>query len=146
MDHRHIEEKILEFFDGELGESERRGIEAHLPQCAECTGALERWRRIRTALATATVCRPSGEFVNQVMERLAGPVQEEETATVRFFPGVKWLMPALGYAFALMMMFFAIAQREPIINTETMLLSNIPQKSQWAFSAENPEQGKLVEM
>ena len=150
MNHPYFEDQLAEFFDGELAESRRAEVEAHLSGCEECRVMLERWSKIKSAFISAPVGRSSAEFIDGVMDRLAAPVEQEQDYSRKTFPGLKWLMPALGYAFALTVMFFAIAGRQPIyaVNTENMLLSDIPQKSQWAFSAEipEPEQGKLIEV
>ena len=43
-------------------------------------------------------------------------------------------------------MLIAISNREPLIDTETVLLADTPQKTQWTFSKEMPEIDTLLNL
>ena len=144
MNHQSWKEKIACFHDPELPESERREIAEHLSACEECTGLLKQWKNLRTSFKTVSLPQSSGFFVNAVMGRLADLESPREAEPAK--PSVlNWLLPAIGYAFAFCLMFVAISQREAPINTSAVLLSDVPQSSQWTFSAEPPDVGGLVE-
>lgn len=135
MNHEIMKEKVQAFRDAELPQEERTEIEKHLPLCEECRGILKRAEALGAAMMRASADGgPSDVFVRQVMTRLARMDQPEPAPRGPVF--LRWLFPALGYSFALLLMFVAIAHREPYINTESVLLADIPQNSQWAFSSE----------
>ena len=51
--------KLLEYLDGELDETGRRGMESHLETCRECFNRAEFERRLRERVAqTASVPAP----------------------------------------------------------------------------------------
>ncbi len=135
MNHEIMKEKVQAFRDAELPQEERAEIETHLPACEECRGILKRAEVLGAALVRASADDGLSEvFVRQVMTRLARMDQPAPAPRRPAF--LNWLFPALGYGFALALMFVAIAHREPYINTESVLLADMPQNSQWAFSSE----------
>lgn len=150
MNHKKIQEKLSAFREGELEGRERQEIAGHLSQCGECRLRLEQWGRIRAVLSQAAVTGDGENFVEQTMVRLQALDREAAPAFRVSFQLPKWLYPAVGYAFALMMVFVAIIAREPILNveanTETVLLSDVPQDAQWTFSGETPGINELFEV
>ena len=140
------EEKILAWHDRELGDEERREAAAHLQVCEDCRQLLKHWEQIHAGLQRKIQLEPSEIFVTGVMDRIAEFEQPEERSVRRpLFP--KWFLPLLGYGFAFVLMFVVIAQREaPVntINTEAVLLSDVPQASSWTFSGESAEINKLI--
>jgi Putative zinc-finger len=44
-------EQLSAYYDGELAPEERRAVDAHLPECAECEKTLGRWLQVSRALA-----------------------------------------------------------------------------------------------
>ena len=135
MNHEILKEKVPAFRDAELPEEERKEIDQHLPVCGECRGILK-----KTEVLGATISRVSADdglsevFVRQVMTRLA--CLDQPAVAPRRPVFLDWLFPALGYGFAIVLMFVAIAHREPFVTTESVLLADMPQNSQWAFSSE----------
>ena len=134
MNHETIKEKLQAFRDRELAKEENGEIERHLPFCEECRGILKRWETIRGAFMRAASAGPSEIFVQEVMVRLGR--LDEPAPSVRRWAFLDWLFPALGYSFAIVLMAIAITHREPLVNTESVLLADVPQNSHWAFSPE----------
>ena len=143
MNHETIKEKVLAFRDQELTEEERGEVARHLPLCEECRGILKRWELIGGALSRAIPAGSSEVFVRGVMTRLARLDEPAPAGRRRAF--LDWLFPALGYGFAIALMVFAIANRESLVNTESVLLADVPQNSHWAFSAEPAGVNKILE-
>ena len=67
MSSDHVGEKSVAYCAGELSDAERRSIETHLSQCAECRADIEHVRLAITALAkwgpSPTVPRPLEERI-----------------------------------------------------------------------------------
>lgn len=141
MDHNALKEKLFLYLDEETSADEKREISFHLNGCSECRQILDRLKQMKTAL-TKTELEPSGTFVYKVMGRLA----PQEAAAVPFeLPGfLKWLLPTAGYALAIILMVNAIASRQTPVNTETILLTDVPSKAQWSFSDQSPEINNLM--
>ena len=69
---------IEQWFYGELDPDQRRGIEFHLAACAECRGALDELKTIRSALATRPVITaPPGDDWTSLMSRIDLAVAHE---------------------------------------------------------------------
>ena len=145
MTHEIIKEKLLMADDPELSETERREIGAHLQSCSECSSRLAEWRKMQTVFAGARPLSASGPFVDQVMGRLARETGvREEAAAASAWTLPQWLFPALGYGLALLLMIIAIEHQQTSINTGAVLLSEVPQSSQWTFGQEPPDMNQLV--
>ncbi len=146
MNHDYLKDKLFFYKDPETPENERREIADHLKTCEECRRALALWEKASTALRQVRL-EPSAAFTDRVMgrledlERAAAPVPEETKPSF-----LDWLLPALGYAFAAGLMVVAVSHREIPVSTEGLLLTSLPQKSQWALSVEGPDIGSLMEM
>lgn len=144
MEHQEIREKLAAFRDPETGEEERREMTAHLETCEECRGIFSRWERISSALARTPMPAPSEAFVDRVMDRIHAFEQPEEAAAVRPAWGLpRWMMMALGYGLGIFLMVLAIEQRQLTVNSDSVLLSDVPQNAQWSFAAQPPESGQV---
>ena len=68
----------------ELDPDERRGIEFHLAACAECRGALDELKTIRSALATRpVVTAPPGDDWTSLMSRIDLAVAHESRSPAK---------------------------------------------------------------
>lgn len=75
---------IEQWFYGELDPDERRGIEFHLAACAECRGALDELKTIRSALATRPVITaPPGDDWTSLMSRIDLAVAHESRSPAK---------------------------------------------------------------
>ena len=139
MNHKRIQDHLSAFCDGELPEHRMREIADHVRSCDECRSRIESWKRVGSVFSGMTVDERSEEFVDQIMARLAEPERKASPAFRGSFDLPKWLYPAMGYAFAIVLVFAAILAREPILrvdaDTEAVLLSDIPEAAQWTFSS-----------
>ena len=146
MDHETLKEKVRFYKDPETPEAERLVLTTHLESCEECRNALKQWEQVQTKF-TQTALKPSSAFVFQVMERLEPQEKEASALTPGLFPSLlRWLFPALGYSFALALMFVVITHREMPVNTEAILLADLPHASQWTLGNQTPDAGDLLDM
>ncbi len=144
MVHEIIKEKLWMFYDPELSESDRKQIASHLESCRECRRALERWQKIQGVLSRPQDRPPSEVFVGEVMNRLAAPEAGREPGRAsRQWELPQWLFPALGYGFAFFLMMVAIETRQAPVNTEAVLLADVPSSTQWTFAKEQPDVHQL---
>lgn len=144
MDHENAEEKLSAFHDSELSVEERRKISEHLKTCADCRGRLNWLERMSAVMSQMQIPESSERFVNGVMDRLARLEEPVLGSARRSRPFFRWLLPAIGYAIALLLVFVAITYREPVVNAETVLLAGTSQDAQWIFSSEVPDVNKLL--
>jgi anti-sigma factor RsiW len=147
MDHQKIQALLLTTDSPELSPEERREVAAHLQACRDCGGLAARWERIHGMFAHVSAVPPPPGMADKIMKRLADlEASDVEPQAVRR-PWVQWLFPTLGYAFAFLLMFVAIAHWEPYLKanptTETVLLSSIPQGDQLFFAKDPPEVNHL---
>ncbi|MBI4388104.1 MAG: zf-HC2 domain-containing protein [Candidatus Omnitrophica bacterium] len=145
MDHQSIKEKLLSYKDPELSTAEREQITLHLTSCEDCRSAFARWEAVRSKFKALPSARSSEAFVNQVMARLDALEKVEPTIVVsEQRPFLRWLLPLTGYAFAFFLMILAITHQEQQVNTDAVLLADVPQASQWTFSMETPDTSRLL--
>ena len=66
-------EQLSAYYDGELSADERRAVDSHLPDCADCSSALRRWLHVSRALAAPEPKRARlRRFPGLVLAVLAG--------------------------------------------------------------------------
>jgi anti-sigma factor RsiW len=115
--HENLKDKIHAYYDGELTLVERTQVDAHLMECGDCRGALERWRRMAGAFLTAQAPLSSEAFVENVMARL------ENEPSGSWWTTPTWIFPLTGLAALLIM----VAQGPQLVaapTTESTLLTN----------------------
>ena len=141
MEHSKIKENLLQFRDPELDETLRREIAEHLPTCTDCQSELQRWDAFAGGLRGVPPVAPSENFIFKVMNSIEENEEPAaEVAPTRRWPFLKWLLPSLGYGFALILMMAAITQREVMpTDTGSVLLADMPQSAQWSFSSDPAE-------
>lgn len=143
MKHKRIKDKLLAFRDLELTDAERQEIAEHLRSCEECRLALKRWELVSDAFHRVVPIEPSEDFAENVMKRIPLPEMAVPVPRRKLVPN--WLIPALGYGFAILFVFAAVSYRYPTATTtENILLADVPQTSQWIFSPDVPEITKLI--
>lgn len=145
MDHETLKEKLFFYKDPETPEAERQSIAAHLQTCEECRVTLKNWEKLQ-AKFSQSVLKSSPNFVFQVMERLQPETQQAPAGAGLISSLFRWLFPALGYSFAIVLMFVVITHREAPVNTEALLLADMPNASQWALGNQSPDAGDLLDM
>lgn len=68
---RGVRERLSEYVDGELADSERAGIAEHLEVCASCREEAEGFRRAGEALRTLAVVEVAPDLTSDLHRRLA---------------------------------------------------------------------------
>ncbi len=144
MEHQEIKDKLFEFRGREMSEDERREIAVHLELCSECRTLFSRWERTGAMLRRVPFPQNSEDFTSRVMGRLEAMEEPAEEPAFRWqLP--RWIIMGLGYSFGVFLMFAAIANRQPIVNADTVLQADMPQSTQWTYAAENPESGQVMD-
>jgi anti-sigma factor RsiW len=86
---------VQRYHDGELDESQRRAVEAHLVSCAACAAELEGMKRLSARLAGVSIPALSSE----ALARIHGNVQAvEERGVLRL---AEWLTAAAAAVLAI---------------------------------------------
>ena len=89
-----MENKILEYVDGRLKESERLEVEKHLAACAACRLRVNEFRAVSSLLDELPVIEPSPAFDLRVHARVAAePVKQSWWAA--FLPAPRAAVAAL---------------------------------------------------
>ncbi len=154
MDHQAIREQLLALHDAELPEAERSEIVRHLKLCAECRQIAGRWALTRKALAAALGMSDSEAFVGRVMRGLEPSTDAavgREPSGLRGLVGrwrlPGWLMPELGVGLAALL-FVLVAPQSPAasVSTEAILLAEVPEEARWAYAAEAPDVGAVLDV
>ena len=106
MEHEEIIQKLPEFIDGELSETEMASIEKHLAGCEGCCRALAGWRMaVKAFFATPRhTSRESTEaLVREVMVRLPAAPSARSWFEI---PDLRWLVPVVGFSVAVFLLSF----------------------------------------
>lgn len=122
MKHDEAKERLFAFHDGELAAGERREVEVHLETCAECRRELAVWKKVAGAFFRPVPVQSSEAFVQGVMEKLREVEEPLPALRDRLFP--RWLVPAMGFAFAVMLFTLALPVRETSVSAESLLLAD----------------------
>ncbi|MBI3394164.1 MAG: zf-HC2 domain-containing protein, partial [Nitrospirae bacterium] len=90
-----MRERLSPYLEGELGESERRALEAHLKECADCTALLAVLRESVASLRAMPEAEPPAHLARKIQQAVA------ERAAVQSRPRATWgwtWMPAFAAA------------------------------------------------
>ena len=143
MDHQTIKDKLLLCGDPELSKPENDLIKHHLESCEECRQTLNRWQSLRGIFNQKRSGQlPSVSFTEGVMTRIHA--LQEKPKREFSFEGLRWVMPALGYAFAILLVVGAIAKRAPSENMDRYLLVDMAPADYWMVSDEPPDMQELL--
>ena len=133
MEHGHIVERLSEYRDGALNAADREVVSRHLSECADCAAVLGDWERF----AKAFLRRPPAPtpfqteaFVARVTARMAEP----EPAWLTRLTG-RWLVPALGVSFAMLVLSFRPYAGADASDAATALLSGADRPAPLAVPA-----------
>lgn len=133
--HKIIQDKLQLYFDGQLSESENQEVLRHTETCAECRNELSRLEALRGLFRTRPETPDEEGFVRRVMTRLERMEAVEPKEAKQPPEFLRWLFPSLGYALSGLLMFLTMASRQPPVNADTILLSDVPQKPQSVLMA-----------
>jgi anti-sigma factor RsiW len=143
MNHQKIREQIFLLGDPELPAEESAALRKHLETCAQCREISGQWRKLREVFRQAPAVRPSAAFTANVMRRLEAPAENMWAKALSIFRA-DWVMPAVGYAFAVLLMGIAIAHRAPLENMDQGLLSGAAPSEEWVVSGDSPDMRQLL--
>lgn len=141
-------EQLMAYFDGEMTPEERLSFEPFLNSSPESQALLKRWAAGRRAFQPLKQDRPQDQaFVNRVMNRLE-ELEAPQTAAKTAVPDfLRWLFPALGYAFSAILVFLTFSVKLPLVSADTILLRQVPQETRGVYmkNASDISQMFLVE-
>lgn len=144
MTHEQFKKNLFALYDGELSGTEYREVLAHLEDCLECHEVYTNWEKIAKTFFRSPQFQTSEVFVQRVME---GVGLLTESGWFRWRPVVlRWLVPAVGFGIAALLLFISLPDQEPAISTEGLLLANGSERvpSQWVFLRESPQTDDLL--
>ncbi len=146
MEHKAFQQQLFAFHDGELAEGQKRLVEQHLTECAECRMLLAQWKQIAAVCFEKPKTAASERFVSAVMQRLS-PQPVFPFRLSGWLQKLPWLVPALGLA---AMLFVTLTPLQQAVSIEYLLLGNDRQESalQQVLSGEAPSEeilGLLME-
>lgn len=98
QEHEIIREKLFALYDGPLTEKERKLVEGHLTQCADCRRALAEWKALSRKLLPRLAFSEASEdfFVLGVMNKLEPYRPVPSWFSDRFL--LRWGLPLMGAA------------------------------------------------
>ena len=127
MDHDQMMERVSDLLDDGLPPAERRRLERHAAECAECRRFLDDWSALRPVFFPAPgkpTAAQTEAFVAKIMDSLSSapaPLAAADRDDVPFWQAYRWFLPALGFSFALLALSF-IPPRQPEHDPSTALL------------------------
>ncbi|MGP4042110.1 zf-HC2 domain-containing protein [Gracilibacillus sp. D59] len=110
MEEKHLpEEKLVDYLEGHVSESEVQGIERHLDNCAKCQQTLAFWQEI---LEVDEELQPSA----QLKEKIDQSLHRERSLKQRVF---KWKKPLFGLTgvIVVFILFFSLTDFWNVQNT-----------------------------
>ncbi|MGH7273967.1 MAG: anti-sigma factor family protein [Nitrospiria bacterium] len=146
MDHEQFKQNLFELYDGELSATEHFEVLSHLKDCLECQQTYTNWEKIAKTFFRPPRPQTSELFVQRVMEQVD---ILSDSGWIKWRPVVvRWLAPTFGFGIAAFLLFIRLANQEPVISTEGLLLANGPEgiPSQWILLREAPQADDLVTM
>ena len=104
MDHAYFKDRISAYFDGALPPYEKRAVEEHLAQCAECRGMLAKLRALDSMVEKKSELGESDFWEQQAqkIEQRLGIGQTEVTRIqpTRTWQGLSWKLAAAAASIA----------------------------------------------
>ena len=94
MDHEIVKTLLGAYVDGELTEDQRRGIEAHLRDCADCRNQYGEIIRLEEVIGSMRIKEPPEEAWKTYSESVYNRVER----------GIGWILLSIG---AMIVIFFA---------------------------------------
>jgi hypothetical protein len=142
MDHEKIQELLWTADDPGMSSQDRLALSEHLKTCTSCRKLQSRQSAFQKAAKRPDASKDSSIFVYKVMERLHEKPETTAAKTKIFIP--RWLFPTVGYGLVGLLMWVAIIARQPLINSQMILLADIPSHAQWEFSETPNTQNMLA--
>lgn len=119
-----MRDRLSPYLEGELGESERKALEAHLGECADCAALLAVLRESVASLRTAPEAEPPPRLARKIQQAVT------EKAAERSRPRTAWgwtWMPAFAAAASFLVMIGLIAYLDRSTETPVMIAAKVEQ-------------------
>lgn len=137
MNHELIQQKLMALYDGPLTEKERKLVEGHLAQCAECRKAVAQWKAISVRLFPAQTISEATEdyFVAKIMDRVRSTAQEKGISPAALI--FRWLVPLVGSAVVAGWVFFSVLPGSTETSSNNSVAAAFSPDSSYTASAGN---------
>ena len=90
----HVDELLASYFEGDLGEAERRAVDAHLRGCLRCTAIVRDIEGIRHDAAILPELEPSRDLWTGIAARIEAPVIDLKSRAPRAPVRTAWRQAA----------------------------------------------------
>ncbi len=130
-----MRERLSPYLEGELGESERRALEAHLGECADCAALLAVLRESVASLRTMPEAEPPAHLARKIQQAVS------QNAAVQSQPRTAWgwrWMPAFAAAASFLVMIGLIVYLDRPAETPVMIAAKVEPEASRPFPVPAP--------
>lgn len=119
-----MRDRLSPYLEGELGESERKALEAHLGECTDCAALLTVLREGVASLRAMPEADPPAHLARRIQEAVAQKAAERSRPRTAW--GWTW-MPAFAAAASFLVMIGLIAYLDRSAETPVMIAAKVEQ-------------------
>jgi hypothetical protein len=121
-----MRDRLSPYLEGELSESERKALEAHLGECADCAALLAVLRESVASLRAAPEADPPPHLARRIQEAVAQKAAEQSRPRTAW--GWTW-MPAFAAAASFLVMIGLIAYLDRSAKAPVMIAAKVEQET-----------------
>jgi anti-sigma factor RsiW len=121
-----MRDRLSPYLEGELSESERKALEAHLGECADCAALLAVLRESVASLRAAPEADPPPHLARRIQEAVAQKAAEQSRPRTAW--GWTW-MPWIEAAASFLVMICMIDYLEPSAKATVMIAAKVEQET-----------------
>lgn len=130
-----MRDRFSPYLEGELGDSERKALEAHLGECADCAALLAVLRESVASLRAAPEAEPPAHLARRIQEAVAQKAAERSRSRTAW--GWAW-MPAFAAAASFLVMIGLIVYLDRSAETPMMIAAKVEQEAPRPVGAPAP--------
>lgn len=119
-----MRDRLSPYLEGELGDSERKALEAHLGECADCAALLAVLRESVASLRAMPEADPPASLARKIQQAVSEKAAEQSRPRTAW--GWTW-MPAFAAAASFLVMIGLIAYLDRSAETPVMIAAKVEQ-------------------